>query len=354
MRQHNRQLKTLLKKYLLFYLRFLLILVFLPFPQKYAYAGPQSKPDQIKLKAVVLPYLSFAPLFIAEEEGFFEEQGLQVDFIKMTEVVQAIPALIKGELDVIGDALYPSYLNAMARGVKMKIVADRGYLPLQGCSSTALMARRALIEEGKLNSVSQIRGLRVAMTQAATISTYYVERLLTQANLTLADVQTVLIPIPLRPAAFEKGAIDISLANEPWITQIQNGGHAVLWMSVQQIAPDFQHGFLLYGPTLMEKNPEAGKRFMVAYLKAVRQYNRGKIEPNMKILMKHTGLNEGLLKKCCWPSMRSDGRIHAESLLDFQRWAIRSGHMDKEVPKDQFWDPSFIEYANQQLNIPKK
>lgn len=93
---------------------------------------------------------------------------------------------------------------------------------------------------------------------------------------------------------------------------------------------------------------------MVAYLKAVRQYNRGKIERNIEILAKHTGLDRELLKKCCWPAFHDKGQINIESIVDFQSWALKKGFLDKGVSPDQFWDPSFIEYANKVLDTAKK
>lgn len=88
---------------------------------------------------------------------------------------------------------------------------------------------------------------------------------------------------------------------------------------------------------------------MVAYLKAVRQYNQGKTERNLEILAKHTELDRELLKRACWPSMHNDGRINVRGVLDFQAWAVGKGFLDSPVKEEQFWDPRFVKYANQVL-----
>jgi NitT/TauT family transport system substrate-binding protein len=85
---------------------------------------------------------------------------------------------------------------------------------------------------------------------------------------------------------------------------------------------------------------------MVAYLKAVRQYNQGKTERNLEILAKHTRLDRDLLMQACWPSVRDDGQINIQSILEFQDWAVKKGFLDSPVKMDQFWDPGFIEHAN--------
>ena len=53
------------------------------------------------LKMVVLPRLSWAPFYIAQAEGFFAEQGLEVEFIQMERSADAVPLVAQGEVDVI-------------------------------------------------------------------------------------------------------------------------------------------------------------------------------------------------------------------------------------------------------------
>jgi NitT/TauT family transport system substrate-binding protein len=316
----------------------------------FSHAKEQIQPKPIKLRTVHMPYIASSPLLIAEEEGYFTEQGLQIEYVRMPDAVVGLPALIKGDLDVIPDVIYPSYLNAIARGAKIRIVADRGYLASTGCPSPAILVRRTLVEEGKLSRVSQLKGKRVAMTQGSSVLGYLMEKVLSQDNLTLTDIETVFLQMPARLDAFARGSIDVTLGSEPWVTQILQAGHAVIWKPVNQIVPDFQWAFLIYGPTLLENNPEAGKRFMIAYLKAVRQYNQGKTKRNLEIIAKHTGLDLELLQKCCWPTFRNDGQINIDSILDFQSWALKKGFLDKVILPDQFWDPSFVEHAHKVLN----
>ncbi len=84
---------------------------------------------------------------------------------------------------------------------------------------------------------------------------------------------------------------------------------------------------------------------MVAYLKGVRQYNEGKTERNKELMVAFTGLEPELIEQLCWPTFRNDLLINTQSVLDFQDWAIEKGLLDTKVTVEQFWDPSFAEYA---------
>jgi NitT/TauT family transport system substrate-binding protein len=311
----------------------------------------QNQPESVALKVGILPYISYAPFFIATEEGHFAEQGLQVELVRPGNVSEAIVALVQGDLDVAGGTVNCGYLNAMARGAKIRYVADKSYVSPTSCTYAAFIARRALVEAGELDNPAQLSGRRIAIPDSirASVLGYYIEAMLKTTDLTLDDIKIVNLPSPAQMEALEEGTVDLILTGEPWVSRILNAGHAVLWMPVQQVVPDYQHATILYGHTLLEEHPDAGRRFMVAYLKAVRQYNQGKTERNLEIVAEYTGLERELLDQLCLPPIRNDGRINVDSVLDFQAWAVEKGYLDSPVTEEQFWDPSFVEYANEVL-----
>ena len=178
------------------------------------------------------------------------------------------------------------------------------------------------------------------------------EQFLNTANLTLEQVENVDILENVEPEALASGSLDVAISGEPWITRAEQAGQGRLWVSGQEIIPDFQFGVILYGPTLLEENPEAGQRFMAANLRAVRQLNEGKTERNIELMIAFTKLDRELVEQICWPAIRSDGQINSESILAFQDWAVSNDYLDDAVTVEQFWDPSFIEYANEVLDAP--
>ena len=85
-------------------------------------------PEPVKLKVLSLPYISYAPLFIAQEDGYFAAQGLDVEFIRMDKTTDAIPALVQGQLDVASGLMEVNMLNAVAQNGNIRYVADKGFL----------------------------------------------------------------------------------------------------------------------------------------------------------------------------------------------------------------------------------
>jgi NitT/TauT family transport system substrate-binding protein len=309
-------------------------------------AGPE---EPIKLTVASLPFLSFAPFFIADEEGYFTEQGLEVEFVRFERGGDAVTALVSGDLDVWGGATSVNILNAI-HSARIQVVGDRGYFPPGGCGYTAFLARDDLIEAGALDSPEQIRGLRVVEDRTGAMRDYLLNELLTDAGLTLDDIEAITLDDPVVIDAFADDSIDVAAMGEPWVTRIAQAGDALFWIPAEDVLPDYQFGLLVFGERLLDEEPEAGQRFMVAYMKAVRQYNEGKTERNLDIVARATDLDRDLLEEACWPSYRSDGMINADTIVAFEEWAVSNGFLEAPVAKEDFWNPAFVEYANQVLS----
>jgi NitT/TauT family transport system substrate-binding protein len=323
------------------------LVIFLIFQSGGFAADRQQVSKPTPLKAVVFPFLSLSPFFIAQEEGYFTEQNLDVEFVKIAENV-AFTALARGELDVWSGMMAIGSFNAILRGSNIRFVAPRGSFAPEGCPFLAMVARKALVESGQLQSPAQLKGRNVAWYRGS-VEEYFLDKVIQKDGLTIDDLTKITIPPPADMGAMEKGSLDLTVAGEPWVTRLVQSGRGVLWVPVQEAIPGFQFSAIMYGPNLLEKNPEAGKRFMVAYFKGVRQYNQGKTDRNLEIIAKYTRLDKKLLEKACWPQFRNDGRMNIQSIKDFQNWAAAKGYLDRALPEDALMDFSFVEYANNVL-----
>ncbi len=104
--------------------------------------------------------ISNGPLFIAKEEGYFAQQGINVEFERSQSVAASLPLLISGDIAVSGGPLTPGLINAVAKGAHVRIVADKGRIAPGYCNSTALMVRKDLFDKGTVRNVSDLKGLK--------------------------------------------------------------------------------------------------------------------------------------------------------------------------------------------------
>ncbi len=306
-----------------------------------------STPEPVELKVGYIPYTSYLPFFIAQEEGYYAEQNLVVELIKFGRQSDAIPMLISGDIDIYAGPLDTMVLNAIVQGGEIKFVADKGYNNPTGCIYTAWIARQDIYESGVLDDLNNLRGMKIGFNKTQTAE-YGLDLILGEVGMTSADIEIMDLSAPDRVAGITNGSIDIVFLSEPFLSQVVTSGAGTIWRAWETTMPDFQLAMLMYGKTMFE-NPDAGNRFMVAYLKAVRQYMEGTTPRNAQLMAAFLESTPEEVVIPCWQSLRTDGSIDTQSILDYIDWAVARGYMLSALTEEQFWDPSFIEYANDVL-----
>jgi NitT/TauT family transport system substrate-binding protein len=295
-----------------------------------------------KVRVLNLPYITFAPFFIAQEEGYFRNHGLDVEFVNMQQHQEVLPMLASGQVDVSSGVMGAGALNTIAQGGRIAIVADKGYIDPAGCPNYMMIASRRLLEEHPTPTGEQLRGRKALITQATWLE-YFADKLLAAEGLTTADMESVYLPVTAQTEALNQGALELIVQSEPWISRFQEAGHMPILQTAEELLPGSQAAVVFYGARLLDENPEAGERFMAAYLEGVRQYNEGATDRNVEILAPHIQLEPDVLREMCWLPIRADGSINVESVLDFQAWALARGYMDTALDAEAFWEPRFIE-----------
>lgn len=312
--------------------------------------GGESEP--VRVRVVIAPTLSYGPLWIALEEGFFREEGLDVELLTMRRTAEALPSLAAGQVEVLGSHVLPSHFNIIARSGNVRMVADKGHYDPEGCTYEAVVAAPSVMASGRLDDPARFAGLRVA-TDKSMSGYFYIDTLLASLGVSYDVLRTFDLPLSSKEAGFANGAIDFSTAAEPWLTRLVRSGTAVTWRPVEDLVPGFQSGVILYGPALLDEDREVGTRFLVGYLRGIRRYNEGKTDRNVEIVAEATDLDQDLVRDACWITMRDDGEIDVESLIGYQRWALREGLIDRTVAPEEFWDPSFVRRASEILRAPE-
>jgi NitT/TauT family transport system substrate-binding protein len=295
--------------------------------------------------------------YIAEERGFFAEQKLKVEFIPFDSGPRMIAPLGVGQIDVGGGAASAGLYNAVARGIDVKIVADKGSTPL-GFDYMPLIVRKDLVDSGKVKSFADLKGLKIAAAGPGSATNSKLSVALSKGGLTYKDSQNLNMSYPQQVAALASKAIDASITTEPLATQAINGGVAVR-LSDDTLYPDQQVAVLLYGSDLITKRHDVAQRFMIAYVKAARVYNDATkgghldgpgADAVIALIIKNTALKDPALVKSMIPNgISPDGAVNKTSLADDLQFFVIEGLIEKPVKVDDVLDMSFVDHAVKQL-----
>ncbi len=211
----------------------------------------QSGPRLETVRMSLLPTMTWAPAMIAEAEGYFEEEGVEIEFVRI-DANSSLLALASGSVDVVGNPIRSGLFNLILRDVPFQIVADSGHFDSGPCASHGFTAPPALAarvrEEG-------LRGQRVATIKGG-ITEYMVNQLLASQGLTVDDVELVEYP-PGESMTGEFRVMEAVRFNlEPNLTVQKQQGLIEMVFSANEVAPGFQKNVLGYGDRLIHENPE--------------------------------------------------------------------------------------------------
>ncbi|MCL5962129.1 MAG: ABC transporter substrate-binding protein [Chloroflexi bacterium] len=331
-------------------------------PQPAATAAPAAqKGDQLtKVRLGVLSSLSDSGNFIAQEKGYFKQQGLDVEFIRFGNAAEMIAPLGAGQLDVGGGAPGVGLANAIARNVDIKIVADKGSTP-KGNGFEAIVVRKDLWDAG-VRKPADFKGKRVAIPSTTGITPEAaLDKVMRTAGLKARDLELAQMAHPDMAAALAGKSIDLAIPIEPHLTKIVNDGLGVIYQREDEFYPNHQIAVILYSGKFMKENPDAAKGFMIAYLRAVRDYNDAFAKKDAKkkaevvsILTKSTAVKDpALYDKMIVPGLNPNGEVFKASLPEDQDYFIRAGLQETKVDVDKLVDSSFVKYAVEKLGVYK-
>jgi NitT/TauT family transport system substrate-binding protein len=210
---------------------------------------------------------------IAEEKGFFDKHGVEVELVPYEIFSQALPDLAAGKIDVglfgISDALN------VARRVPIKVVAVYD----QGGDSTVVAAP-------DIFSIADLRGKTIGVPAGSTYE-LFVREMLESAGLSLKDVNLVSID-PETIAQQMPDEVQAGYVWDPYLTQLVNRGSRILYSSQQgkRLFPDV---ITLRADTAADR-PEDVKAFLRAWFEAL-EYRRAHPEESNAIIAEKTELS---------------------------------------------------------------
>jgi NitT/TauT family transport system substrate-binding protein len=315
---------------------------------------PLNGPATVKMGLV--GGTSDAGIYVAIEQGYFQQEGLQVEVELVPNTANMMGALGAGQLDGLGPPIAASLFNAAAREVPMRIVADKGSTPGPEWDFVALMVRKELIDSGRVRDYADLRGLTAVVAGEAAAPEIELAKALEKGGLTLADVNLTVLSFPDMISAFANQAIDAGIVIEPFVSRIEAQGTAVRWRGNSAIYGNQQVAVVVFGPGLIQERPEVARHWMLAYLRGLRDYNdafgpkqQGR-DAVIRALTQHTVVKDPRDYDLMRPAgLDPDGRLALESVqadLAFYEW---SGAVREHMDVSRLIDTSFQEFALRQL-----
>jgi len=298
---------------------------------------------------------SDAPFYIAYDKGFFKDEGLDVDLIVLDSGAKVIAPLGTGELDVGSGALSVGFWNALVRGIKFRIVADRGHAQPGYLYQTVFM-RKDLVDSGQFKSLKDLKGLRMGFAAQGVTSLSLLNEAAKYAGIKFEDITPVYLSFPQQIAALQNKALDGTLLIEPQATVAVNAGYGVRFMDTNEFYPYQQISVIFFSDKFATQRKDVAEKFMRAWLRGVRSYNDaikdGKIAGADEIvatMAKSFNMNPALVREMYSQAVDVTGAVNAAGVQKDLDFFLKQGWVTGQIKASDVIDMSFAQKASAEL-----
>ena len=228
-------------------------------------AGSQAGGDAIEVTVGVggQASLVYLPTTLAQQLGYYAEEGLKVTLQDFQGGSKALEALMGGSVDVVS-GFYDHTIQMAAKGQKLKAFVTMLRYP-------GMVLAVSPKSDKPINSVADLKGAVVGVSAPGSSTHLFLNYLLSKEGLNpQADVSVIGIGLSATAvAAMEKGEVDAAVLTDPAVTQLAKRNPGLKILADTRTAEGVKQAFgtetypasVLYARAeWIEQNPEAARR----------------------------------------------------------------------------------------------
>ena len=264
----------------------------------------------------LMPDIDSVPIIIAEEKGYFAEEGLKVDIQKFKSAMDRDAALQSGNLDgAISDMLAVAFAKAGGFDVKVTSYTDGTYKLIAGKGDGDVKPQ-------------DLAGKDVAVSKN-TIIEYVTDRIMASQNMPEDSINKVVIPqIPTRLEMLQSGKLAAATLPEPMGSiAIANGCRFVTDSEEMGVNP----GVMMFTAKAASDKKAELQAFYRAYNKAVKYLNEHLQDEYMDLVIEKSGFPDAAKAALKLPQYREAGLPAEKDVSECINWMVQ-----KELIKQSY------------------
>tara|TARA_R110002096_G_scaffold314706_2_gene508907 strand:- start:17495 stop:18481 length:987 start_codon:yes stop_codon:yes gene_type:complete len=178
----------------------------------FALAACSEAPSQ-PLRVGINPWPGYAPLFLAADQGFFSDEGVDVELVELSSLADVRRAFERGQTDGMASSLV-EVLDADRNSHRAPMIA---LMADYSNGADVILAKRGITD------IAELKGQRIGL-EPSSLNRFILARALAQGGLSMDDVEIVSLPQVGLQEAVEMGTVDAVVTYPPISTGIEQTG----------------------------------------------------------------------------------------------------------------------------------
>jgi NitT/TauT family transport system substrate-binding protein len=288
--------------------------------------GASGAPDQVTIG--LIPIVDVAPVHLGIDQGFFEEQGIELTIEFAQGGAAIVPAVMSGQYQ-FGFSNVVSMMVARSEGLPIRLVGP-------GVRSTGEQGADfngvAVPGDSPIRTAADLEGRTVGVNTLNNICGVSINESVRKAGGDPARLNYVEIPPPDMPAALDAGQIDATCMSEPFLSAYLARGGRTVASNYADVAPEADIAVYFASEELLQSDPDLVERFTEALAES-HAYAEENPEETRAIATTYTNLTAEQVAGVTLPRFPTE--FNRESLERIAELADQDGLLREPVDLDE-------------------
>ncbi len=249
-----------------------------------------------QIRAAYVPAVTWLPVRVAKDKGFFEKNGLDVS-LTLIQNLSLLPGTVGKQFDFAAST-GPDLIKAVAGGIDVAAVAGEVF-ETKDNQTTQLI----VMADSPIKSLADLKGKLVATPSIGAIIHVSVLHWLKKEGLDPASIRAVEVPFPAMADQLKAGRVDAAEMIDPFARQMMASGGRTLGDPVLSVGDDVIFPFWIADRGWAEKNPDILKAWILS-LEQARDFIAANPAEARAILADYTKLPAPVVEKIPFPAYR--------------------------------------------------
>ena len=235
----------------------------------------QSASTSIKIG--INPWPGYEFLYLAQEQGFYEEQGVSVDIVEYGSLSDVRRGYERGNLDAMASTLVEvlQVKNNSTRNPQIFLIADFS------------SGGDVIIAQHPIRTPADLKGKRVG-ADTTSLPLFVLARALESSGLTLSDVEVVPLEQSDMEQAYVRGEIDVAVTYPPVSVRLRSRDDSNVIFTTKAI-PGEVVDVVSVEASVLEERPRDIRKILLAWDQALRYAGANPQQAN-EIMAKREGI----------------------------------------------------------------
>ena len=290
-----------------------------------------SNDSQNTVRIGYLPIVASLPLYVSQEKGFFEEQGITVEATQFQSSNALVEALVAGKIDAIAETSAVPALAAEAISPgKLK------FFSTSDITEQAPFDNIIVLKNSTISSLEELEGKKIGVFPGST-ATFFLKKFLKDNGIGVTGIQFVQLPPQNQLAALQAGSVDALHSYEPTTTIALEAGIAKsLYGSVYaKILNHNPQGAGVISTKFIAEKPELAKKAVAAFDKTFDYMQSNEQDVRENIIPKYAKLSPQVAGKVVLLYMSRSDKINVEALQSYADLLFEMGELKQKVNVSQ-------------------